>query len=100
MSDSVRPVSERVPESDLPRLRQPAAVPVAYLCHESCKSTAGIFRVEGGHVQSFRYQSDEAFVVFDHERGDGAPMEFVAEQWPTAGHYERISYRGPLFRGL
>lgn len=38
---------------------QPAAMPVAYLCHDSTKATAGVFRVQGGHVQSYRWQSDE-----------------------------------------
>merc|ERR1712217_553119 len=64
-----------VSQADLPmesmsaKRREATAAPITYLCHESCKASAGIYKVDGGHVQSLRWQSDEGFVVFDASAG-------------------------------
>jgi hypothetical protein len=47
MMNNLLPKEKRLSEQEL------AAVPVVYLAHESTKATAGIFRVDGGHVQSY-----------------------------------------------
>jgi len=70
-----------------------ACVPVAFLCHESCKASAGIFRQKGGKVSSLRWQFDDAFVDFDVEADDGA-LESVAMQWSDEAKFEKVSYPG------
>mmetsp|Transcript_74905 Transcript_74905/g.236742 ORF Transcript_74905/g.236742 Transcript_74905/m.236742 type:complete len:724 (+) Transcript_74905:70-2241(+) len=92
MTNGTLPEEQRISEEDLAKAQQPAAAPVAYLCHETCKATSGIFRVDNGHVQAFRWQTDEAFVDFDPGQGD-ASLETVAERWRTP-EWQRVSYRG------
>jgi hypothetical protein len=53
MMNNLLPKEKRLSEQELAAVPQPAAVPVVYLAHESTKATAGIFRVDGGHVQSY-----------------------------------------------
>jgi len=45
-----------------------------------------------GHVNAYRWQSDEAFVDFDPSKGDDA-LEAVASQWHEA-KFETVAYRG------
>lgn len=92
MTNEILSEDQRISDDELAKVHQPAAAPVAYLCHETCKATAGIFRVDNGHVQAFRWQTDEAFVDFDPGQGDAA-LEAVAESWRTP-EWERCSYRG------
>jgi multifunctional beta-oxidation protein len=71
-----------------------STVPVAYLCHEQCKATAGIFHAESdGDVKSLRWQADEDFVDFDPRSGDGA-LDEVAEKWLGAPRFSSVSYPG------
>jgi len=93
MTNDLLPEAQRASEEELAQVKQSAAAPVAYLCHETCKATAGIFRVDGGHVQAFRWQSDEAFVDFEPARG-AAGLEQVAEQWPERPSWQHVAYRG------
>jgi len=92
MTNEILPEEQRISEEELAKTQQPASAPVAYLCHETCKATAGVFRVEGGHVQAFRWQTDDSFVDFDPGQGEAA-LDTVAERW-KAPQWERVSYRG------
>ena len=93
MMNNLLPEEQRLSEQELAAVPQPAAVPVVYLAHESTKATAGIFRVDGGHVQSYRWQVDEQFVDFNPDDVEGG-LESVASQWPTLARWETVSYRG------
>jgi len=72
---------------------EPSAVPGAFLCHDTCKASAGVFSSNAGHVQSLRLQSDEAFVRFNPGDGDAA-LESVAAQWSDVARWERPGYPG------
>mmetsp|Transcript_78167 Transcript_78167/g.181381 ORF Transcript_78167/g.181381 Transcript_78167/m.181381 type:complete len:152 (+) Transcript_78167:3496-3951(+) len=91
--NSIGTSDDRLSDSELERRGASATVPVAFLCHESCKATAGIFRVNGGKVSSLRWQSDDAFVDFDVEMGDAA-LEPVAAQWSDIARWVKVSYPG------
>lgn len=39
---------------------------VAYLCHDDCKESGGIFEVMGGHISKLRWERSEG-VQFDYE---------------------------------
>merc|ERR1719471_705135 len=71
----------------------PNAAPVAFLCHESCKATAGLYRVEAGYAQSLRWQRDEAFVRFNAGKGD-SELEALAAEWLDEPKYSPVSYPG------
>lgn len=96
MRNGLQPEVKRKSDAEMAGIIQPAAVPVCYLCHEVCKTTAGVFRVEGGHVQSYRWQADEEFVDFHAEATFSHGLEDVASQWPLVGRWEKVSYPGQL----
>mmetsp|Transcript_106392 Transcript_106392/g.227204 ORF Transcript_106392/g.227204 Transcript_106392/m.227204 type:complete len:106 (+) Transcript_106392:3-320(+) len=91
---SLLPEEKRLPEEAYANAPQPASMPVAYLCHEACQATAGIFHADGGHITAARWQADEAFVDFDPKDDQDGALEDVAGQWPEMARWDKVSYRG------
>lgn len=92
MTNDLRPMPFRAPEWELMGVAQPSDKCVAYLAHESCKTTAGIFRAEEGHIQSLRWQADDGFVTF--EPGNPLALESLVAGWPAWGKWEKVQYPG------
>merc|ERR1712183_448484 len=93
-ANMLRPAPARVSQHVIDEMIEPATFPIAYLCHEQCKATAGIFQVDSeGDVKSLRWQSDEDFVDFDPNQGL-AGLEEVAEKWLDTPRFNKVNYPG------
>lgn len=68
------------------------AIPVAYLCHESNASSAQLYNVEGGHVQSLRIQQDEDFAHFDGNRPMVESIKELVAKAKEKPNWEHCSY--------
>jgi len=95
LTNSIITSDDKLSDEELESKQSSVIAPLAFLCHESCKCSAGIFRVSGSKVTSLRWQSDEAFVEFDTEQGHDA-LESVAAQWCDVARYAKVSYPGML----
>jgi NAD(P)-dependent dehydrogenase (short-subunit alcohol dehydrogenase family) len=82
-----------VPPSTGKSSRDPSTAAVAYLCHESCPATAGIFQVDSdGDMKQLRIQSDEDFVDFDPTARE-ACLDDVAEKWFESPRFATVAYQ-------
>eukprot|EP00404_Azadinium_spinosum_P013164 CAMPEP_0180534356 /NCGR_PEP_ID=MMETSP1036_2-20121128/64127_1 /TAXON_ID=632150 /ORGANISM="Azadinium spinosum, Strain 3D9" /LENGTH=985 /DNA_ID=CAMNT_0022548655 /DNA_START=35 /DNA_END=2992 /DNA_ORIENTATION=- len=68
------------------------AIAVAFLCHESCRSSAQMYQVEGGHVTSLRWQMDEDFIHFDGNRPGPEAVKEVCAKFKDKIKWEQTSY--------
>ncbi len=62
---------------------------VAYLCHESCEETGGIFEVGGGMVAKLRWQRTEGKM---YRIGRDMAPEDIREAWPTVVDFGKATY--------
>jgi len=68
------------------------AIAVAFLCHETCKSSAQMYQAEGGHVTSLRWQMDEDFIHFDGNRPGPEALKEVCAKFGDKMKWEHVSY--------
>ncbi len=62
---------------------------VAYLCHESCEETGGIFEVGGGMVAKLRWQRTEGKMF---RIGRDISPERIRDAWDTVVDFGRATY--------
>merc|ERR1719323_905556 len=93
MTDELKPDMFRIGEEGLKSVPQPVALPVAYLCHETCVTTGEIFWAKDGIVSPMRLQQDEDYVDISSATGLDA-LDDAGAQWSEMATFEKVSYPG------
>lgn len=62
---------------------------VAYLCHEDCEETGGLFEVGGGFFSKLRWQRTKGHTV---RLGRKISPESVQSSWPAITSFEEVTY--------
>jgi len=94
--NTIAPIAgSRLTETVLPKelidaLRPEYVSPlVAYLCHESCSDTGGLFEVGGGFFSKLRWQRTEGELM---PTGRPISPEEVGAAWPKITNFEKATF--------
>ncbi|MFZ3194292.1 MAG: SDR family NAD(P)-dependent oxidoreductase [Moraxellaceae bacterium] len=84
-------LTEALLPPDVLALLSPEAVSplVAWLCHEDCTETKGLFEVGAGYIGKLRWQRAEGY-HFDAKRG--FDIDAVANRWNKITDFSEVSY--------
>lgn len=82
-----------MPPDLLEALRPETVAPfVAYLCHEACTSSGGIFELGGGWVSKLRWQRSKGVHAVSSVTSPATALEAVAEKWKEVDDFEDAAY--------
>ena len=109
--NTIAPIAgSRLTETVMPKELTDALKPeyvsplVAYLCHESCKDTGGLYEVGGGLFTKLRFQRTEGKIF---KLGRPITLEQVKAAWPQISDFSRATYpadiaasTGPILANL
>jgi 3-hydroxyacyl-CoA dehydrogenase/3a,7a,12a-trihydroxy-5b-cholest-24-enoyl-CoA hydratase len=84
-------LTETVMPPELLKLLQPEAVSplVAWLCHEDCEETKGVFEVGAGFIAKLRWERTEGYSFPNGRRFD---VDDVARRWDTITDFANATY--------
>ncbi|MCK6592889.1 MAG: SDR family NAD(P)-dependent oxidoreductase, partial [Polyangiaceae bacterium] len=102
--NTIAPIAgSRLTETVLPKelidaLRPEYVSPlVAYLCHESCSDTGGLYEVGGGFFSKLRWQRTEGELL---AIGQAIEPEEVAASWGKITNFDKATFPGDITQSM